>query len=546
MASPDLILTGATVLTMDPSAPVAEAVAVTNGKITATGDRATIEALADPRTDIRDCGGATVLPGFVESHLHLMLGGLQLAHLHIGGVKGAEAVTRAFRTFAAANPERPLLMAQGGDYGIFGHPTTRHDLDAIIADRPVAVTAPDQHTVWANTAALTAAGLLNGYATPKGHEVVMGRDGLATGELREFEAYAPLIALAGETRLTLGIATGRDPSPWPSEAERAIDRAIAARGLAHCAAHGITSLVNMDGSRYTLALLDELRREGGLIARVKVPFHYKPDMTLSDLEEASAMHRDYADDWLASGFVKVFMDGVLDSGTAYRLDRDGAGPLFSDAEFARIATEADRRGLQIAVHAIGDGAVRQTLNGFAAARAANGAHDSRHRIEHIEMIAPADVPRLIDLGVTASLQPSHAPGAMDFDLDSTLAILGADRFSDAFQCRTLTDAGAPLCFASDWPVTDVSVLRSVKAAMTRPIFPGAKDQRQGLDRTLAAYTRDGAWAAHREAVTGTLRAGLAADIVVLDGDIRATAPEAIDTLGVALTIAGGRITHAAK
>ncbi len=146
-------------------------------------------------------------------------------------------------------------------------------------------------------------------------DVVMGEDGLATGELREFEAFAPVIALGGEARLNLGIATGGEPDPWPSAAERAIDKDKIEAGLRHCASHGITSMVNMDGNMYTLALLGELRDEGRLTARVKVPFHFKPHMALSELDRASAMTAEYDNDWLSSGFVKMFMDGVVDSRT---------------------------------------------------------------------------------------------------------------------------------------------------------------------------------------------------------------------------------------
>jgi hypothetical protein len=546
---PHLILTNARILTMDAGRPRAEAMALEGEGIAALGGRREIERLAGPATEIVDCGGATVLPGFVESHLHLVLGGAELAHLQIGGLHGEEALARAFREFAAANPDRPLLMAQGGHYDIIGRPMTRHDLDRIIADRPAAITAADHHTVWANTAALRAAGILDGAATPHGHEVVMGPDGTATGELREFEAFAPVIALGGEARLNLGIATGGEPSPWPAEAEQAIDRAKVARGLAHCAAHGITSMVNMDGNRYTLELLRGLQRQGKLTARVKVPFHFKPHMDLSELDRAEAMTRDFADDWLTSGFVKMFMDGVVDSRTAYMLnDYPGqpghrAGPLFEAARFNAICTEIDQRGLQIAVHAIGDAAVRTTIDGYEAARNANGARDSRHRIEHIELIDKADIPRLGALGITASLQPPHPPGAMDFPLEPTLSVIGHDRIDDAYLWRTLAEAGAPLAFASDWPVSDVSVLRGIGAALTRQPYPGARDERVGLMPTLRAYTAGGAWAAHRETVTGTLRAGLAADAVVLGVDIEAAAPGGVAGLGIRMTIAGGRVTH---
>ncbi len=547
--TPDMILTNARVLTMDRDYPRAEAVAIAGDCIQALGSRAEIEAAAEGSTEVIDCGGATLLPGFVESHLHLGLGGAELGHLQLHGVEGADALARAFRDFAVQHPDRPLLMAQGGHYALVGHPMTRHDLDAMLPDRPIAITAHDHHTVWANTAALRAAGILHGLKTPHGHEVVIGDDRLATGELREFEAFAPVIALGGETRLNLGIATGEEPSPWPSEAERAIDRAKIAAGLAHAARHGITAMVNMDGNRYTLDLLREIQMAGGLTARVKVPFHFKPHMVLSDLDRAEAMTRDFNDAWLASGFVKLFMDGVIDSGTAYMLNdypgRPGhrSEPLFPN--FNEIATEIDRRDLQIAVHAIGDGAVRQTIDGYEAAQKANGRRDSRHRIEHIELIDRTDIPRLAHLGITASLQPPHPPGAMDFGLQPTLDIIGRDRWTDAYLWRTLAEAGAPLAFASDWPVADISVLRGIGAALTRLPYQGCADERIGLMPTLHAYTAGGAWAAHAEGLIGRLRPGLAADIVVLSGDIEATAPEDVARMTVALTIAGGRITHRA-
>ncbi|MCU0911928.1 MAG: amidohydrolase family protein, partial [Rhodobacteraceae bacterium] len=303
--TPDLILTEASVLTMDPDAPRAEAVAIAGDRIAVVGGRREVEALTGAATRVIDCRGATILPGFFESHLHLVLGGAELAHLQVGGIEGSEALARAVQAFAARHSDRPLLMGQGAHYAMIGRPMTRQDLDAILPDRPLAIAAADHHTVWANTAALKAAGILQGLATPPGHEVVMGADGLATGELREFEAFAPVIALGGEARLNLGIATGGEPSPWPSEAEQAIDRAKVAAGLALAARHGITSMVNMDGNRYTLALLDGLRREGRLTARVKVPFHFKPHMDLSELDRAEAMRAEFDDDWLSSGFVKL-------------------------------------------------------------------------------------------------------------------------------------------------------------------------------------------------------------------------------------------------
>jgi predicted amidohydrolase YtcJ len=545
----DLIVTNARILTMDQGRPRATAVAIQDGRIAVVGGRE-VEALAGQGTTVIDARGRSVLPGFVESHLHLVLGGAELAHLQLGSVDTVDALTRAFRAFAAANPDAPLLMAQGAGYDWQGRTLTRHDLDAILSDRPIALTAADHHTVWANTAALTAAGILHGAVTPHGHEVVIGPDGTATGELREFEAFAPVIALGGEARLNLGIATGMEPAPWPDAAAQAIDRAKVLRGLRHCAARGITSMVNMDGNLYTLDLLDGLRAKGNLLARVKVPFHFKPEMDLSALDRAEEMRARFDDDWLSSGFVKMFMDGVVDSRTAFMLnDYPGhpghcSAPLFPPDRFNMVATEIDRRAMQIAVHAIGDGAVRQTLDGYAAARAANGARDSRHRIEHIELIDPADIPRLAALGVTASLQPSHPPGAMDFPLMPTLGVIGRHRWKDAYLWRTLAEAGAHVCYASDWPVTDVSVMRNLQAALTRePYAEDCADERLSRIDTLAAYTAGGAWAAHRDHVTGRLAVGLAGDLVMIDGDVEGLAADMLGQTGIALTVCGGRVTH---
>jgi len=544
----ETIVTNARVLTMDAGQPRAEAVAWAAGKIVAVGSAAEVAALAGPDTRMIDAGGRTLLPGFVESHLHLVLGGNELVQLQIGGLHGFDPLKAAFVAYAAANPDNALLMAQGASYEILEAPVTRQDLDRVIADRPIAMMSPDHHTVWANTAALTAAGLLHGATMPHGHEVVMGADGTATGELREFEAFGPILALGGEAHLQLGIATGGEPEPWPSDAVRAKDKDKIAAGLAHCSKHGITAMVNMDGNRYTCQLLKEMQDEGRLTARVKVPFHFKPHMELSELDRASAMTAEYDNDWLSSGFVKMFMDGVVDSRTAHMINpypgTDITGdPLFDPERFKQICLEIDRRGLQIAVHAIGDGAVRTTIDGYEAAGQANGHTDMRHRIEHIELIDKADIPRIGALGIVASLQPPHPPGAMDFPMSTMETVIGRDRWADAYLWKTLADHGAPVAYASDWPVTDVSVMRGLQASQTRLPYEGCADERLGLMESLYAYTAGGAWAAHMDGITGKLVPGLAADLVLIDGDIEAIAPDNLGATAISLTIAGGKITH---
>ncbi len=551
VGSDEMIITNARVLTMDDARPFAEAVAIAGGRIVAVGSRAEVAALAGPGCRVVDAGGRTLLPGFVESHMHLF-GGAELQHLQLTGVQGMVALTEAFASFAAAHPGAAVLMAEGADYAIIGRKLTRADLDAVMPDRPIAIRAMDHHTVWANTLCLDRAGLLHGADMPAGHEVVMGADGLATGELLEFEAFDPVLALAGVARMYLGIARGAEPAGPVSAAERAVDKAHIERGMRHCAAYGFTTLISMDGNRYTLELLAEMEAEGRLLQRVKVPFHFKPEMELAELDRASAMAADFTGDWVRSGTVKMFMDGVVDSRTAF-MTEDYPGvpghrsiPLFPPERFKAICTEIDRRGLQIAVHCVGDGAVRATIDGCAAAIDANGRRDSRHRIEHIELITRADIPRLVQLGITASVQPAHAPGAMDFPLAGMEVVIARHRWPDAYLWKTLADHGAPLAFASDWPVTDASAMRSLQAVLTRPTYAGAGDERVDLPTALRAYTVGGARAAHLEALTGTLRPGLAADLVLIDGDIEAIPANRLGKTTIALTIAGGRVTHDPK
>ena len=180
----DTIIVNARVLTMDPAAPEAEAVALAGDRILAVGSAEAVAAMAARGATEIDARGATVLPGFIESHMHLFPGGAELAHLQLLGVSGAAALAAAVHEYAAAHPDAPILMAQGADYGMLGHATTRHDLDKVCPDRPFAMFAADHHTAWANTAALRAAGLLEGRALNPGNEIVMGADGLAAGELR--------------------------------------------------------------------------------------------------------------------------------------------------------------------------------------------------------------------------------------------------------------------------------------------------------------------------------------------------------------------------
>lgn len=550
MTTPDRIILNARVLTMTPHAQRATALAIAGDRILAVGSGVDIAALAGPDTRRFDAQGATVMPGMVEAHLHLFSGAFGLRLLQLDTVHGPAPLQDLLQQYARANPDEGLLICKGADYNLFGEgvATTRQMLDRALPDRPVVLIAGDHHTAWANTVALERAGILHGATLPPGNEIVMAADGTASGELREFEAMQPVMALrTSGGRENLGLS-GLEPDA-PTALQRSADEQVMLEGLKYCASFGFTSLHNMDGNFYQLDLLRALETRGELLCRTEVPFHLTPSKPVSELSDATLMQETYRSDRLRSGRVKMFMDGVIDSGTAVMVedyaDRPGwrGEPLHDADRFASACIEADRRGLQISVHAIGDGAVRRVLDGYAAARSANGPRDSRHRIEHIEVLHPDDLQRFCDLGVIASMQPPHPPGAMDFPLSPWTQQVGKARWPWSFPVQYLRDAGVPIAFASDWPVSDVNPMRGVKAAITRqPWEPGHPSHASSLMQSLYGYTAGGAYAGFDEGRLGSLEAGMLADIVVMDCDLEATPVEDIDGARAALTLCGGQVT----
>lgn len=550
----DLMIVNGKVLTMDEGRPRAEAVAMAGGKIRRVGRNRDILADKGRKTKVIDAGGRTVLPGFIEGHMHVVPGSLELSMLNVEGLNGVEAIGKAVRAFAKENPGDGIIVGNQLSYVAFGNgrAATRHDLDTCLPDRPLVIYAPDHHTAWANTKALELGGILHGRTLTPGHEIVMGEDGLATGELREPQAIGPAVEAATDYARARAALEGHEVDPHPGEQEFEADLDVVKRGLAHLARHGITSFHNMDGNIYTMQLLHALEQRGELTARARVPFHFKPFMALSALERARLITEGYSSDMLRGGMVKLFMDGVLDSGTAVVLDDypDRAGwrgdPLFSQERFNEISILADRMGLQIAVHAIGDGAVRMTLNGFEAARKANGKRDSRHRIEHIEIHHPDDVKRFRSLGVIASMQTCHAPGHSGLPLEPTISKIGRDKWPYAYAWQTFRKARVPLVFGTDWPVSDINPMRAIHSAVTRTEWgDNMKPQRQGLHDTLHSYTAMGAYAEFAEGRKGLLKAGAMGDAVVLDADLEGIDPDDLQRVKVQATVVGGRLVYGA-
>lgn len=553
----DIIIHNGAVMTFDTDRPAATALAITGGQIVHVGSDAEILPQAGPDTRIIDAGGGTVLPGFIDSHVHLFGGSAELDYLSLYGVTGLEQMRALILPYADANPDDALVFCVMADYGILGtgQTPTRQDLDTILPDRPLALFAPDHHTVWANTAALEAAGILQGGAVEAGSEIVMGTDGLASGELLEPGAYSPALALTRYGgREMVGLTTGKDPVPPATPAQRQMDKDAIARGLAHCAAQGITGLHLMDGNRYQLELLSELEAEGRLLCRCDVPFHLKGSDPIARLtEEAPALRAAYQGDKLRCSHVKMFIDGVVESGTALML-RPYPGPLgadgnageevFTQEHFTAACVEADRLGFQIAVHAIGDAGVQRTIDAFEAARAANGPRDSRHRLEHIEVIHPDDLPRLAALEIVASLQPGHAPRGHIFPPDGVSSVLHPDQIAGAYAWQSIRETGARVVFSTDWPVIPVDVMSTLKAAIAPlDLGPDWPDQTQTLADSLSSYTYDNAWVAFREAQLGQIRPGMAADIAIMSHDLTRLPAAQITEAAAVVTIMDGAITY---
>lgn len=538
---------------MDPTQPRAEALAITGNRIAAVGSRQDILALRGPETRVIDAADRTVTPGLIESHLHLFMGAASLERLNLSGVEDFDTAAIRIRDHAATCPNDALIHVEGGSYAMFGgRAIDRHALDRILPDRGLAIMDAGLHTVWANSHALRAAGLLGGGQVPPGSRVVMADDGQASGELLEAGAFGPVLAL-GPTggRDALGYTAGGEPDPAPDQNARAADRALLLKGMKHCAGYGFTSVHNMDGNFYTLELCQEIDAAGDFCLRVQSPFHMTPAKKLADIADAVEMDRRFTGDRVRSGRVKIFMDGVLDSHTAFVLTdyadkpgHRGAANLNADT-WEAIAIAADARGLQLDLHCIGDAAVRRSLDGIEAAIRVNGSQPRRHRIEHAEQVDPADLPRFAELGVIACVQPTHIPGYI-LPADFILPRIPSDRLANGWAWNRLRSVSPAMPFSSDWPVAPLDPMITFHAGMTRSkLRPDLPDDRQTLMQMIAGYTCDAAYAEGTEGVKGRIAPGYLADVTVFSDDLERLAPDDLPGVTAVLTICDGTITFAA-
>lgn len=529
------------------------AIALDGNLIQAIGPSSDILALCRSDSKIIDAAGGTLLPGFFESHMHLFGGALTLSHVYLSETMGFEALRDALLSHAAAVPDATIITGFGANYTIIGDDqrVTRQLLDKIISDRPVYIISTDHHTAWANTAALKLAGILRGKELESEASVVVDDDGFATGELREFEAMNLVNSLADSNGREVAGLTGDEPQSITTDTFEADIKTLRS-GLTYCAQHGITKIVNMDGNFYQLDLLAEIEKRGQLICRVELPYVLTAKNTVDDLLAAKIRMDAKVRGRLSSGRFKLFMDGVFDNWTALVTDNYPDRPAFSGvpliapAQFAEFCCEADRLDWQISVHAVGDGAVRHVLDGYEAAQLANGKRDSRHRVEHIDTIHTDDIARLRTLGVVASMQPVHPPGSAGLPLEPTVTLMGRARWDHAFAWREIWDAGVPIAFATDWPVSPLDPLYAIRCALTRDVWDDdVLDQRLDLGECLQAYAQNGAYATFDESQLGALRVGYLADVTLIRGDLGTLTQSGAALPQCVLTICDGEITFQA-
>jgi predicted amidohydrolase YtcJ len=540
----DIIVAHGKVYTVDAKHPWAQAVAIRSGKIVAVGDDARIDKLRGPGTKVIDAGDRLVLPGFVDSHIHFFEGSIFLDRVHLEGAGNTIEIRKRLRDYAASHSGEGWIVGAGWDYAMFGEEKlpTKKDLDELFPDRPVYLDGFDGHTAWVNSKALALAGITKDTRDPPNGTIVRDRQtGEATGALRE-DAAMDMV---------------KRVRPRATRAERL---AALRSGMRLANQNGLTR-VHAAGGHFEsndfdeFDLYDELRRHGDLTLRMYIAYFLDPpELRPQDLEAIEAARQKYSGDWLAGGVVKLRLDGVVESHTAamldpYSDDPSVKGTLFWDPEKYKSAVlELDRRGLQLFTHAVGDDAVRIALDAYENAERVNHTSDQRHRVEHIETITSADIPRFGKLGVIASMQPLHAYPDAD-TLGVWMQNAGPDRGSRAWPWHSIAAGGGRLAFGSDWNVVTLNPWEGLQNAVTRQTVEGMPaegflpQERISLDQAIEAYTLGAAFAGRREITEGSLESGKLADLLIVSQNVFEIDPHKIAETKVLTTIVGGRVVY---
>jgi len=535
----DTIVFRGKIWTGDASKPEVTAMALWNGAILKVGSDDEIKALAGPKTKRIDLGGKRVVPGFHDSRLHVLGGGLQLARVELKDRADEAEFGQRLKAFDESTPTDRWMLGGNWDHdrAFAGKLPTAATLDKYAPNRRIFLRRYDGHMALANAAVLKLAGITAETKDPAGGVIERLPDGKTpSGILREnaMELVARFV-------------------PEPSEDE--IREAVRAAQLAFAKA-GITAVQDMDGNSSTtrklyFRVIQQLAAKDKLTVRIDLRWPIAQQKDLSDLGVTAGFGSGY----LRIGGVKGFMDGSLGSSTAkmfegYVTDPKITGVWVTEPEtMKRLVATADKAGLNVAIHAIGDRANSELLDIFAEVPRANGPRDRRFRIEHAQHLKPGDVKRFPAGDVIASMQPYH----LIDDARWAEGRIGAKRCESSYCYRSLLDAKAKLAFGSDWPVAPLDIFQGIDAAVNRRPLDGKHpkgwfpEQRITLAEAVAAYTSGGPYAAGVEGTRGVLKEAMLADFAVLSKDIFDPAKkDAFTKTTVVVTVVGGRIVWEKK
>jgi predicted amidohydrolase YtcJ len=535
----DVVFTNGKVWTVNARQPEAEAVAVVRGRIAFVGSAAEAKKLVGPDTQVIDLHGRRVVPGFFDSHLHLLGGGMRLAQVALKDCADEAEFGKRLQEFDKKLARDRWLLGGEWDHDrtFAGKLPDAALLDRYVPDRPVFLRRYDGHMGVVNSRVLKLAGITADTKDPPGGVIYRKPNSQEpTGLLRDN---------------AMGLVEGLVPASSDEEIAEGVRAA-----LAEIRQNGITSVQDMDGSggvtrRKLLRIYQQLSRGGKLTARIDLRW------PLAEWEQLARLgvEAGFGDDWVRVGGLKGFVDGSLGSSTAkmfepYEHEKGSTGIFVTPlAKLREYIEAADRAGLSVAVHAIGDRANAELLDIFEAVGKKNGARDRRFRIEHTQHLRPEDFARFKQLGVIASMQPYHAVD----DGRWAEGRIGAKRCASSYANRSLLDAGAKLAFGSDWSVAPLSPILGIDAAVHRRTLDGKHpkgwfpEQKISVAEAIEAYTLTAAYAAFQEKDRGSLEVGKLADLVVLSRDLLAEKErEHIAEAEVVLTVVGGKVVYEKK
>jgi predicted amidohydrolase YtcJ len=536
----DVVLLGGSVQTMDAARRWVRAVAVRDGRVSAVGMDRDVSRWIGPRTRVIDLAGRTALPAFGDAHVHPIQAGVGLSRCNLHDVFGKDALLATIARYADAHPELDWIVGDGWYMADFpGGTPRREDLDAILPHRPVYLENRDGHGAWVNSRALELAGITAATPDPSDGRIERDPDGSPSGTLHEGASWMVWDLLPPELpeELAAGLRTAQD----------------------YLLSLGITSWQDASVEPADHATYLEAAERGELVARVVGAMRWDGRRGDDQIEELVERRRTAPDGRYRATSVKIFQDGVIENFEAGLLEPYldvGGNPTTNrglsnvePAALQRIVARLDGEEFQVHFHAIGDRAVRESLDAIEAARRANGMTDGRHHVAHIQVVDPTDIARFRRLRAVANAQPLWAIHEPQMDV-LTIPFLGPERTARQYPFGSLLRAGATLAMGSDWSVSTPDVLAQCEVAVER-VWPAHRGQRPPflpeeripLLDALHAFTMGSAFVNHREAEIGSIEIDKAADLVVLDRDVFDRASGAIGEARVVATFVDGRAVY---